>query len=97
MSFKRSYSVESHERIKQILIFGDKSLLLTWWVTYKFLNYYLELDLCSGSCQMKWKFPRRIRRFAATLEMLMKMSECLHYKKSDYWRVLHPLSYVSMN
>jgi len=34
MSFERSYSIESHERIKLILIFGDKSLLLTWWVTY---------------------------------------------------------------
>ena len=34
MSFERSYSVESHERIKQILIFGDKSLLLMWWVTF---------------------------------------------------------------
>jgi len=34
MSFKRSYSIESHERIKLILIFGEKSLLLTWWVTY---------------------------------------------------------------
>ena len=33
MSFERSYSIESHERIKLILIFGDKSLLLTWWVT----------------------------------------------------------------
>jgi len=35
MSFERSYSIESHERIKQILIFADKSLLLLWWVTYK--------------------------------------------------------------
>ena len=34
MSFERSYSIESHERIKLILIFGDKSLRLTWWVTY---------------------------------------------------------------
>ena len=34
MSFERSYSIESHERIKLILIFGDKSLLLTCWVTY---------------------------------------------------------------
>jgi len=34
MSFERSYSIESHERIKLILIFGNKSLLLTWWVTY---------------------------------------------------------------
>ena len=34
MSFERSYIIESHERIKLILIFGDKSLLLTWWVTY---------------------------------------------------------------
>jgi len=34
MSFERSYSVESHERMKQILIFADKSLLLPWWVTY---------------------------------------------------------------
>ena len=34
MSFERSYSIEFHERIKLILIFGDKSLLLTWWVTY---------------------------------------------------------------
>src|SRR6218665_1000690 len=33
MSFERSYSIESHERIKLILIFGDKSLLLIWWVT----------------------------------------------------------------
>ena len=32
MSFERSYSIESHERIKLILIFGDKSLLLMWWV-----------------------------------------------------------------
>jgi|SRR6218665_1636774 len=37
MSFERSYSIESHERIKLILIFGDKSLLLTWWVTFLFL------------------------------------------------------------
>jgi len=28
MSFERS-----HERIKQILIFANKSLLLPWWVT----------------------------------------------------------------
>ena len=34
MSFERSYSVDSHERIKQLLIFGDKSLLLMWWDTY---------------------------------------------------------------
>jgi len=34
MSFERSYSIESHERIKLILIFADKSLLLKWWVTY---------------------------------------------------------------
>jgi len=34
MSFERSYCTESHEKIKQILIFGDKSLLLTCWVTY---------------------------------------------------------------
>src|SRR6218665_177900 len=34
MSLERSYSIESHERIKLILIFGDKSLLLTWWITY---------------------------------------------------------------
>jgi len=34
MSFERSYSIESNERIKQILIFGDKILLLPWRVTY---------------------------------------------------------------
>jgi len=34
MSFERSYSVEFRERIKQILHFGDKSLLLPWEVTY---------------------------------------------------------------
>jgi len=34
MSFEKSYSIESHERIKLILIFADKSLLLKWWVTY---------------------------------------------------------------
>jgi len=39
MSFERSYGVESHERIKQILNFFDKSLLLPWWVTYA-LNTY---------------------------------------------------------
>src|SRR6218665_3023877 len=33
MSFERSNSIESQERIKLVLIFGDKSLLLTWWVT----------------------------------------------------------------
>src|SRR6218665_3221957 len=38
MSFERSYSIESHERIKLILVFGDKSLLLTWWVTYKVIS-----------------------------------------------------------
>src|SRR6218665_1817017 len=37
MSFERSYSIESHERIKLILIFGDKSLLLIWWVTYIYI------------------------------------------------------------
>ena len=39
MSFERSYSIESHERMKLILIFGDKSLLLIWWVTYINYNY----------------------------------------------------------
>ena len=34
MSFERSYSIESHERIKQILISADKSLLMPWWVIY---------------------------------------------------------------
>ena len=34
MSFERSYSIESHERIKLILIFANKTLLLKWWVTY---------------------------------------------------------------
>ena len=38
MSFERSYSIESHERTKLILIFGDKSLLLTCWVTYMFMG-----------------------------------------------------------
>src|SRR6218665_1300641 len=38
MSFESSYCTESHEKIKQILIFGDKSLLLTCWVTYAFLT-----------------------------------------------------------
>src|SRR6218665_1053118 len=41
MSFERSYSIESHERIKLILIFGDKSLLLTWWVTYICSEFFL--------------------------------------------------------
>src|SRR6218665_506345 len=36
MSFERSYSIESHERIKLILVFGDKSLLLTWWVLFMY-------------------------------------------------------------
>src|SRR6218665_1029819 len=43
MSFERSYSIESHERIKLILIFGDKSLLLTWWVTCCSLSYLAKL------------------------------------------------------
>jgi len=38
MSFERSYSIESHERIKRILIFGDKSLLLPWWVTNVYMT-----------------------------------------------------------
>src|SRR6218665_915655 len=50
MSFERSYCTESHEKIKQILIFGDKSLLLTCWVTNTF----------SGSTEyfrkISWKF-----------------------------------------
>src|SRR6218665_374648 len=49
MSFERSYIIESHERIKQILIFGDKSLLLTWWVTYVYYKIYAsftELITC---------------------------------------------------
>ena len=33
MSFERSYSIESHKRMKQILIFCNKNLLLLWWVT----------------------------------------------------------------
>src|SRR6218665_3580181 len=40
MSFERSYCTESHEKIKQILIFGDKSLLLTCWVTYGLQSYH---------------------------------------------------------
>src|SRR6218665_3243783 len=40
MSSERSYSIESHERIKLILIFGDKSLLLIWWVTYSFIHSF---------------------------------------------------------
>src|SRR6218665_2857911 len=44
MSFERSYSIKSHERIKQILIFGDKSLLLPWWVTITvpFVAFYQQ-------------------------------------------------------
>src|SRR6218665_904063 len=38
MSYEGSYSIESHERIKLIMIFGDKSLLLTWWVTNSFIH-----------------------------------------------------------
>src|SRR6218665_736556 len=33
---KSAYNIESHKRIKQILIFGDKILLLPWWVTFSF-------------------------------------------------------------
>jgi len=42
MSFERSYNIESHERIKQILIFANKSLLLPWWVTYV---YFIQCHL----------------------------------------------------
>jgi len=52
MSFERSYSIESHERIKQIFIFGDKSLLLIWWVTYVLGPRDLWLHKCScTACQ----------------------------------------------
>src|SRR6218665_1166246 len=44
MSFEMSDSIESHERIKLILIFADKSLLLKWWVTY------VLIGLIKGSC-----------------------------------------------
>ena len=45
MSFERSYSIESHEKIKPILIFADKSLLLKWWVTSSdWYLYILELN-----------------------------------------------------
>ena len=43
MSFERSYSIESHERIKLILVFADKSLLLKWWVTYVLYSTLLRL------------------------------------------------------
>ena len=49
MSFERSYSIEYHERIKLILIFGDKSLLLTWWVTYQVHDHYHWSETHSGT------------------------------------------------
>jgi len=39
MSFEKSYEI-----IKQIFIFGDKILILPWWVTYytyEFRNIYM--------------------------------------------------------
>src|SRR6218665_1551907 len=53
MSFERFYCTESHEKIKQILIFGDKSLLLTCWVTYVFL--FLNLFFCFEVCLSVFK------------------------------------------
>src|SRR6218665_3439282 len=71
MSFERSYNIESHEGIKLILIFGAKSLLLTWWVTYVDFFSVFQLSLhypshvsnvisCSScfpeACLIVWKF-----------------------------------------
>src|SRR6218665_2274103 len=47
MSFERSYGIESHERIKLILIFGDKSLLLTWWVICIMITCYQPSYSCA--------------------------------------------------
>src|SRR6218665_1525811 len=54
MSFERSYSIESHERIKLILIFGNGSLLLTWWVTIISISLSLHLVLLApvNSCEL---------------------------------------------
>src|SRR6218665_632550 len=58
MSFERSYSIESHQRIKLILIFGDKSLLLTWWVTYPVEIFTFIPNFACSLCK---KNSRKIR------------------------------------
>ena|SRR6218665_539382 len=68
MSFERSYSLESHERIKQILIFGNKSLLLPWWVIFVF-----SLDIMTNS-QLKRRLLSATAVFWLTLIFLFKLA-----------------------
>ena len=60
MSFERSYNIESHERIKLILIFGNKSLLLTCWVTYVCIYVCMYDFVCIYVCMYAGFFCNKI-------------------------------------
>ena len=51
MSFEISYSVESHERIKEILIFADKSLFLLTKSNFCRFGSHMCACVCVCVCQ----------------------------------------------